>query len=645
MRNYFKEHWSEAVSIAIIIAFIFIVCTAKCQTIGLNGAGYFENTTELSEQWIAEAVTDKDFVLRFPGGAIAKFADPLNGNGWGMNYEIVDSILAKYGSDEEEDQNGALEKWHRKADEQPDISYLDEIIRLQKNYPKLKIIYTANIYIPTERAIYPINYLLENGVNIVGVEMGNESYSQVNYDFNLYSKKIAALATELRFKKIQVYHPCPATGNRNSSSHQRWVDNLQSVDSRDGIVFHPYYDTREFPALMQPVDTAAAYTQIAAFDFFKQFKEAKALFPNLQKFIVTETNTQPSALIGDTPLNAFFVQRLFEAGGKEFEYFCLHNGVSPDKYGIIYGTSKKGQKKNTSYYPFKDAVQNAVQDTTGGNDTIPPIGNDTIIENCRDTSVISGYTTSITQQVDYDTTCIKRFLRKKICFVYVAGIKYDTVFTPVYSSQIICDTTIFIHSDTIPDTDTTVVGEIQELNADTLFFHNEIEFRDFLKYYNLAHYEVMPTQPNNCDCSQKFPITHYNPTKPEGEKAYLNEDWFVGYCNQNLKDHPEANKMQEVVIPSTGVQMNNLCTINEAYTNPFTGQVALFFDTYNWSDRNGLLLFNCNLKVWLLWNLPQQVIDIPIDVYDVETKTKLMYGHDTWRASLIGMQEEYGYLR
>lgn len=346
-------------AIRVILFFALIVALMRqCagQVLGINGAGFFENRTEQSDIWLREAVGEKTFALRVPGGAIAKFADPdPDVKGWGLNYAGIDSIQIKYGSPEEEDQAGALEKWHRKADAQPQINYLAELVQMQKDFPNMQVIYTANVFIPASRTLAAIDYLLANGVHIVGVELGNETYSQVNYDFILYWNLTMDLRNGVHARRMKVYHPVPATtGTRNAGSHERWVASLVAVIDTDGVVFHPYYDEREFPHLAQPVDTSLAYAEIAAFDFDAQFTSMLANFPHTKDFIITECNTQPSGLIGDTPLNAFFVSRLLAAAQKFFQYVCLHSGVAPDKYGIIYGT--KTQVRNTSYYAFKDAL-------------------------------------------------------------------------------------------------------------------------------------------------------------------------------------------------------------------------------------------------------------------------------------------------
>ena len=288
--------------ITVIIVIILLMCAniLTAQNIGINGQGYLENRTEQSDLWIKEAVGDKVWTIRFPGGAATKYVDPLNGNGWGITYELVDSITARYGSDEEEATADAVTKWRRKADAQPDYSYLDDIVQMQQEFPNLRVIWSANYLIPAERAFYPIEYLINNGVNVVCVEIGNESYSQMNYDFDAYWQRTRGIVDLCKALLIPVAYPIPATGLRGSKSHDEWISSLNAVINGDGVVSHPYYDGREFPALKAPIDTVLAFEQIAAWDFNGQFQQIKSEVPNAGFFIATESNSQPANLIGDT---------------------------------------------------------------------------------------------------------------------------------------------------------------------------------------------------------------------------------------------------------------------------------------------------------------------------------------------------------
>ena len=114
-----------------------------------------------------------------------------------MDSAIVDSITFLYKSKEEEQSDDILEKWYRKTANQPMTSYLYDLIDLNQKF-NLEVIWAVNIYIPASEAIIPIEFLLMNGVNVVAVEMGNESYSQVKHDFNEYVSKSSPIAEMVR---------------------------------------------------------------------------------------------------------------------------------------------------------------------------------------------------------------------------------------------------------------------------------------------------------------------------------------------------------------------------------------------------------------------------------------------------------------
>lgn len=185
------ETIAKAVVLTAILAMLAAAYHAYGQ-IGVNGAGFFENRTEQSNQWYHELFDGQDWVLRVPGGAIAKFADPTVSRGWGLTYDGIDSIQPAYGNPEEEAQENALQKWRRKADAQPDISYLPELVAFCQEFG-CKVIWVANIFIPTNKAVYPVQYLLDNGVEVVAVELGNETYSQVDHDFGQFCPNLRGL--------------------------------------------------------------------------------------------------------------------------------------------------------------------------------------------------------------------------------------------------------------------------------------------------------------------------------------------------------------------------------------------------------------------------------------------------------------------
>jgi hypothetical protein len=336
----------------ILIFLLSLSTIAQAQQLGFNGNGFFENQSDSTDKWFGDL---RPFVIRVPGGAVAKYARPAHDRGgWGMDNGLIDTITFLYKSQEEEPSGDILAKWNRKLSDQPVKSYLDNLIEFVNLYPDTKVIWVANIYIPAELAIEPIDYLIANGVDVVCVEMGNESYSQVKHGFNEYVSKMTAIHSLVVERGIPVSHPAAPLGGRQRTDHTQWNTSLNEyiTGTGDWITFHPYFDGRELPCLVQPVDTVCAIEQIEAFDFDAFFADIKDFY-DAGGYIVTESNIQPSNLVGDTEVNAIFAERLLIAGKRNFNYFCIHSGRTPDKYGLVYGV--KSQKKNTTFEAFDKA--------------------------------------------------------------------------------------------------------------------------------------------------------------------------------------------------------------------------------------------------------------------------------------------------
>jgi len=696
-----------------VAACLFFGYNATPQNPGFNGAGFFENYTPQVEQWLKDLNTP--FTLRVPGGAIAKFADPWTtpNRGWGLTYAGVDSILQLYSNADEENAGDAKAKWHRKTDAQPNYSYLDKLAELSTTFPGLQVIWVANIYIDPQITVNILEYLLINGVNVVCVEMGNESSIQVGNDFQKYKSKALPVrnAIKARWPNMPISHPASAaTASRESNKSRVWNLALNAILNGDWVTFHLYYDGREFSGLKAPVNYEDALLQIADYNF--DFDLIKAKFPNAGNFIVTEGNTQPAQLIGNTFLNAVFMYRFISEGLKSFEYMCLHNGVAPDIYGMIYGTPPR---RNTWYYAYMAATRPNSFFTLDGSD-----GRDAdfyTAENLTDSELFHGtgdlvppvsFGNYLTDNGDTDTTCTTT-IRQRITYVDSAGqivvyktdyIHYiDTSFisesdtlmrcdnhtlidvytSPVYTQK--TDTVISIHfKDTIYSVpvvvyDTIIVCDtiappadtVQALDADTLIFNNEIEFRDFLHHYNLADYEVFPpkfdvqtdveaalpyvTMTNNAGHRVRCISPDYYDVGINPTLHYLNDSLFAGKRCVIIFDHSGLAKSDREYRPEFCPDLKYR-NCNLYITSPWTGQVAVFKNIFYWSDRNGNGVFNTNLKAWLLWgaNKPEQTYSFNIDIWDKETGCDVTYkanvpGHVTAELRFYKMQSAYGFLR
>lgn len=198
---------------------------------------------------------------------------------------------------------------------------------------------------------------------------------------------------------------------------------------------------------------------------------------------------------------------------------------------------------------------------------------------------------------------------------------------------------------------------VQTIDADTLNFYNERQFRNFLRKYLLADYAVIPTTfiPNQAYLSVVPNNGYYNVIDPEtgnflpSGEHYLREELFAGKYYVSFKDHNHTWKLFTVMIDSYCPEgdMNN---VTEWITNPYTGQVVAFHNVYNWSDRNGQNIYNLNLKLWLLWDLPEEVVSFEIDATHAASGCDYTFvdafpGHETMELRFMDMNSTYSILR
>lgn len=344
------------ISVIAFWAFLIIASTCSGQVL-LNGAGFFENQTTQSDQWLHEL--NCNLTLRLPGGAIAKFADPLTTpKGWGLTHTGIDSIQLAYGNPEED--AGGVDKWYQKADVQPNHSYLDDIVTFCNNFPNTHIIWVANIFIPAQRTVDIVQYLVSRGVNVVAVECGNETYSQLGYDFNRYKLKSAPLRVALKADFPQIAFSEISAPAKGRPEQTNWNDALAAyLISGDLVTFHYYLTSYQCPSINLCDPKVLKYGTVEA---ESAFLAVQSEIIGLQSwtgvltqfdavgFICSELNSKPSSALGNTFLNAAYLYWQLCSEGSKFTEFGFHNGVSPDIFGIISG---KVQVKNTHYYSIK----------------------------------------------------------------------------------------------------------------------------------------------------------------------------------------------------------------------------------------------------------------------------------------------------
>jgi hypothetical protein len=159
-----------------LIVFLFFFhykVNSQTFTQGFNSANlpyeWLKDSTEL-DQLIAPLQVK---LLRFPGGTLANFYHP-SGYGYGIQRKDFSGLPS----------SGVLENVFQSFikdsiffnNELKKVNYLDVMISIAKKY-KIKIIYTANLLNgKIEESIEILNRFKQSGVEMVGVELGNEYY-------------------------------------------------------------------------------------------------------------------------------------------------------------------------------------------------------------------------------------------------------------------------------------------------------------------------------------------------------------------------------------------------------------------------------------------------------------------------------------
>jgi hypothetical protein len=315
---------------------------------GSNGEGFFQNVDSITETWYFAA--NPNPVLRLPSGGRCKFMRPYTiRKGWGMDSATVNAYFDNGGKDEDDaDRNTVLQK----VAQQPDYSYMDELINLQNRHGNLKVIWVVNIHTAdTTELINAIDYMMKGGVKFIGFEIGNEVYSQFN-TFEEYITRATPFITAIKKhypgKKISL--PCANFGGRTVQIN--WHNDLKAyAGDYDAITVHYYPNETILGAAYEQIPPKGNYTYpnqnlqdgfTTAFntlmgsqgDINNWINQAKAI--NSQKEIwVTEFNTKPSNELGNTWVNsAWIFQQLINAQ-KTAKIVTIHNGVSADIYGMI----------------------------------------------------------------------------------------------------------------------------------------------------------------------------------------------------------------------------------------------------------------------------------------------------------------------
>lgn len=332
-------------------------------------------------------------LLRFPGGKLSQYVHLMQGPGYGLDST---EIMADFSGTE-------LNEWLGRLDNQDTLScrYIDAFIEFVANIndPELEVLFVVNLDNGTiQENTDAITHLINNGVNVVGVEMGNEHYrDQTRYpsitDYMNHSVPYAndILSNHSSLKIGWVAAP-PITSNQqifgvNSIAHfEAWNQGLAQYKDDpyfDAYISHIYfnsyffqcsqlydaeYDQNNLTTLNNTFNLGTnLFNNYIRDSIPKVLNEYTQYFGNNEKLWITEWNfAKPSDIFGNTILDASYtmkfinqMNRLNPGQNNIVEYMCRQklagpffnsqNSISPKSSWDDVSTP---YVRRTSYYPF-----------------------------------------------------------------------------------------------------------------------------------------------------------------------------------------------------------------------------------------------------------------------------------------------------
>ena len=216
---------------------------------GYNAANLFNNargTEPVLHNMLASMGTR---VLRFPGGTLANFYHP-EGKGYGLRASDVELVK---GSNMYKSMGKSVEKEAAAlANKSMDTDPLEGMIKLAKA-TGIGVIYVANIFSGTDaEVIGALKRLRDSGVEIAGVELGNEHYLRAYRskfpDVGSYLKRAeqTAKAIKAEFPRVPlgiVVAPPPDLKGAQGDNADRlddWNASAAGCSFADAIVLHTY---------------------------------------------------------------------------------------------------------------------------------------------------------------------------------------------------------------------------------------------------------------------------------------------------------------------------------------------------------------------------------------------------------------------
>jgi len=357
----------------LIIIFLLCIEGVLAQNVNENIFGFATSNTftycdVTDTSFLNKVIAIQPKLLRFPGGAVGNFYH-YGGKGYGFDFSEID----KYHDGKFPKRSRGLEKSRIKKNQQQD--YIEDFILLAKK-TNAKAVLVANLFVDNDDILLMIKKLIENNIEVVGIELGSElsnrSYFTKGYTIDEYiiaAKKCSAKIKE-KYPNLKTAIVVAPLGKRKGHRHNIWNEKLAKLHFYDAIIIHSYAKvTKGKDRYGQMIsEENEGKNKIEAFDIYKnraidylvnkypnEIKVYKGIFH--KPIWVTEWNLQISKTTGNTFLQSLFVahyllELISNPDLSVIELTTYHNLGGRDFSGSIFRNNKEEIEIHSTYYPM-----------------------------------------------------------------------------------------------------------------------------------------------------------------------------------------------------------------------------------------------------------------------------------------------------
>ena len=357
----------------LIIIFLFCIEVVLAQNSKENIFGFATSNTftycdVTDTSFLNRVIELQPKLLRFPGGAVGNFYH-YGKRGYGFDFHEID----QYHDGKFPKRSRGLENSRKKKNQDQD--YIEDFIILVKK-TQAKAVLVANLFVDNDDILLMIKKLIENNIEVVGVELGSElsnrSYFTKGYTINDYviaAKKCSAKIKE-KYPNIKTAIVAAPLGKRKGHRHNIWNEKLAKLSFYDAIIIHSYAKvTKGKDRYGQMIsEENEGESKLEAFDIYKnraidylfnQYPKEVKVYKNIfnKPMWVTEWNLQMSKTTGNTLLQSLFVahyllELLSNPDLSAIELTTYHNLGGRDLSGSIFGNNGEEMEIRSTYYPF-----------------------------------------------------------------------------------------------------------------------------------------------------------------------------------------------------------------------------------------------------------------------------------------------------